>query len=162
MDGRSIRDVAVAVAACAGVLLIADLGLGWHTVTILTTGPGPSESVVVKVSATGWTNVGLFAGFIAIATLVMLARSTWQSVAVDLPQSAVTAALGVASLGFTIGAALAATTSVTVSATGQELASRAWPAYAGIGLAAVVALGTLIALLEVYREAPAPSGAVPD
>lgn len=156
MTTRSMRDVATAIAACAGILLIADLGLGWHSVSILSNTIGPvSGRVLVTVSATGWTNVGLFAGFVTIATLVSLGRSMRSGIAVDLTQAAVTAALGLASLGFTIGAALAATNSVTVSGGAQEIATREWPAYAGIGLAAVLALATVIALREVSRGSTA-------
>lgn len=150
VDRRSMRDVAVALAACAGVLLLADLGLGWHSV-VINAEVGVANPVLVTVSATGWTNVGLFAGFVTIATLVALARSMRTGVVVDLPQAAVAAALGLACLGFTIGAALAATNFVTVAGSAQEIATRQWPAYAGIVLAAVLALGTLVALREVSR-----------
>jgi hypothetical protein len=74
--------------------------------------------------------------------------------------AAVTAALGVAVLGFTVAAAFTGTASVTAPATAVEVGSRLWPVYGGIALSAIVAAATLTALVEVLRGFTAPSRAI--
>ncbi|HLX33497.1 MAG TPA: hypothetical protein VKR79_12160 [Gaiellaceae bacterium] len=152
IDRRSIREVAVAVTACAGVLLLADLGLGWFRVAIVT-GVGGSTTRIT-VNATGWTNVGLIAGFVTIAMLVYLIRPMRQG-GVDVQAVAVTAALGLASVGFTIAAAFTGTSSVTATGAIAVIATRQWAAYAGMALAAVAAVGAVVALTESLRGAAA-------
>jgi hypothetical protein len=155
MDGRTIRDVAAAVAAGAAVLLLGDLSLGWYSVTV-------SAGGVVKVDATssGWTNIGVVAGLLAIAMLVYMIRPMRRAGRIDLVQAAATAALGVAVFGFTVAAAFRGTASITTPATAVEVGSRLWPAYAGIALSAIVAAATLTALVEVLRGFTAPSRAI--
>ena len=69
MDRRTIRDVAAAVAAGAGVLLLADLSLGWYEVKVT------AGSVVdITANATGWGHAGTVAGLLAIAMLVYMIR----------------------------------------------------------------------------------------
>lgn len=152
MDGRTIRDVAAAVAAGAAVLLLADLSLGWHSVKVTSAG-----IVDIEATSSGWTNVGLVAGLVTIALLVYMIRPLRRAGAIDLVQAAVTAVLGLAALGFTIAAALAGSASVSAPEAAVEVGSRLWPAYAGIGIAAVVAAGTLTALAEVLRGVTAPA-----
>jgi hypothetical protein len=152
MDGRSIRDVAAAVGAGAGVLLLADLSLGWYSVTVSVGGV-----VNVEAASSGWTNIGVVAGLLTIAMLVYMIRPLPRAGRIDLVQAAVTAALGVAVPGFTIAAAFRGTASITAPATAVEVGSRLWPAYAGIGLSAIVAVATLTALVEVLRGFTAPS-----
>jgi hypothetical protein len=155
MDGRTIRDVAAAVAAGAGVLLLADLSLGWYSLTV-------SAGGVVNVEATssGWTNIGVVAGLLTIAMLVYTIRPLRRAGRIEPVQAAVTAVLGVAVLGFTVAAAFRGTASVTAPTTAVEVGSRLWPAYAGIGLSAIVAAATLTALVEVLRGFTAPSRAI--
>lgn len=155
MDGRTIRDVAAAVAAAAGVLLLADLSIGWHTVTVTTAG-----IVAVETTSSGWTNVGLVAGLVTIAMLVYMMRPVRHAGSIDFVQAVVTAACGVAALGFTIAAAFSSPASVTAPDSAVEVGSRLWPAYVGIGLGAIVAAGTLTALVEVMRGVTAPTRAV--
>ena len=155
MDGRTIRDVAAAVAAGAGVLLLADLSLGWYSVTVTTAG-----IVEVETTSSGWAGVGVVAGLLTIAMLVYMSRPLRHAGSIDFVQGAVTAALGVAVLGFTIAAALTGSASITASVTAVEVGSKLWPAYAGIGLSAIVAAGTLAALAEVLRGVTAPTRAI--
>jgi hypothetical protein len=54
MGGGTIRDVAAAVAAGAGMLLLADLSLGWYPVSVSAGGV-----VNVEASSSGWTNIGV-------------------------------------------------------------------------------------------------------
>ena len=155
MDGRTIRDVAAAVAAGAGVLLLADLSLGWYSVTVTAGGV-----VSVEATSSGWTNVGVVAGLLTIAMLVYMIRPMRHAGRIDLVQAGVTGALGVAVLGFTVAAAFTGTASITAPETAVEVGSTLWPAYAGIGLSAIVAAGTLTALVEVLRGFTAPSRAI--
>jgi hypothetical protein len=154
MDGRTIRDVVALVAAAAGVLLLADLSLGWYSVTVRVGGV-----VNVEASSSGWTNIGVVAGLLTIGMLVYMIRPTRHAGRIDLVQAAVTAALGVAVLGFTVAAAFRGTAAITAPATAVEAGSRLWPAYVGIGLSAVVAAATLTALVEVLRGFTTPSRA---
>ena len=155
MDGRTIRDAAVAVAAGAGVLLLGDLSLGWHSVSVTT-----AEIVTVKATSSGWTNIGAVAGLATITMLLYMIRPVRHAGSIDLMQAAVTAVLGVAVFGFTIAAAFASSTSISAPATTVEVGSRLWPAYVGIGLATVVAAGVLTALVEVMRGVTAPAHAI--
>jgi hypothetical protein len=155
MKGRMIRDLAAALAAGAGVLLLADLSLGWYSVSVSVA--GVSE---VKATASGWSNVGVVSGLLTIAMLVYMIRPIRYAGAIDFMQAAVTAALGLAALGFTIAAALTTTASITAPETAIEVGSRLWPAYVGIGLGACVAAGTLTALFAFLRGVTAPSAAM--
>ena len=155
MNGRTIRDVAAAVAAGAGVLLLADLSLGWQSVTVTT-----AEIVTVKATSSGWTNVGLVAGLVTIAMIVYMIRPVRHAGSIDLMQAAVTAVLGIAAFGFTVAAAFTGSTSISAPETAVEVGSRLWPVYVGIGLAAVVAAGVLTALVEVMRGVTAPAHAI--
>jgi hypothetical protein len=151
MYAARIRDTAAAVAAAAGVLLLVDLSLGWHSVTVTAGGV-----VSIEATASGWTNVGVVAGLVTIALLVYMIRPLRHAGTVDLVQAAVTAALGVAALGFTIASAFTGSASVTAPEAAVEVGSRLWPAYAGIGIGAIVAVGTVTALVEVLRGVTAP------
>jgi hypothetical protein len=151
MDGRTIRDAAAAVAAGAGVLLLADLSLGWYSVKVASGGV-----VEIDATANGWTNVGVVAGLVTIAMLVYMIRPMRRPGPIDFVQAVVTAALGLAVFGFTTAAALTASASVSTPGALVEVGSRLWPAYGGIGLCAVVAAGTLVALAELLRGVTAP------
>ena len=154
MEKTTVRDVAAASAAGAGVLLLADLSLGWHEVTVETAG-----LVRVSTTSSGWTNLGLVAGLLTIAMLLDMMRPLRRGGFVDLLQAAVTAALGIAVAGFTIAAALTDSASITAPETAVEIGSRLWPAYAGIGIGAFVAAAAVTAFVLVMRGATAPSPA---
>ena len=155
MDRRTIRDVAAAAAAGAGVLLLADLSLGWHDVKIATAG-------VVDISATssGWSGLGLVAGLLVIAMLVYMIRPLRRDGSIDISQAAVAAALGLAVFGFAVAAALTGSASVTAPEAAVEIGATLWPAYVAIGLGAVVAGGAVTAFALVTRGVTAPSPAI--
>lgn len=155
MDGRKIRDVAAGIAAGAGVLLLVDLSLAWYSVRVTSAG-----IVNVKATSSGWTSVGLIAGLVTIAMLVYMIRPARHAGSIDFVQAVVTAGLGIAALCFTTAAALTGSASVSVPETAVEVGSKLWPAYAGIGLGALVAVGTLTAFVEVLRGVTAPSRAI--
>jgi hypothetical protein len=155
MDGRTIRDVAAAVAAGAGVLLLADLSLSWYSVSV--TAAGITE---IEATSSAWAGIGLVAGLLTLAMLVYMLRPVRRAGAVDLVQAAVTAALGLGVFGFTVAAALTGSASITTPATSVEVGSRLWPAYVGMGLGAVVAAGVLVALVQVLRGVTAPAQAI--
>lgn len=154
MERRTIRDVAAACAAGTGVLLLADLSLGWRTARVTTAG-----IVDIQATSSGWAGVGLVAGLVTIAMLVYMIRPLRHTASIDVVQATVTAVLGLAAFGFTTAAAFTGSASVTVPEAAVEIGSRLWPAYAGIGLAAVVAASTLTALVEVVRGVTAPARA---
>ncbi len=137
------------------MILLADLSLSWYSVSVTAAG-----ITTIKTATSGWTNIGVAAGLVAIALLVFMIRPARHSGAIDFVQGAVTGALGLAVLGFTVAAAFTSTTSITAPATAITAGSRLWPAYAGIGLAAVLVAGTLTALVEVLRGVTAPSPAL--
>ena len=155
MDARTIRDTAAGVAAGAGVLLLADLSLGWYSARVAAAGV-----VTIRSTVSGWTNVGVVAGLVTIAMLVFMIRPARHSGVIDFVQAAVTAALGLAVLGFAIAAAFTSSASITVPAAAIAVGSRLWPSYAGIGLGAVVAVAALTALAEVLRGVTAPARAI--
>ena len=155
MDGRTVRDVAAGIAAGAGVLLLADLALGWHSVSVTAVGV-----TAIETTASGWTDIGVVAGLATIAMLVYMIRPVRHAGSIDLVQAAVTAVLGAVVLGFTIAAAFTGTASVTSPAAAVEVSSRLWPVYAGIVLAGGVFAGTATAFVAVLRGATSPSPAL--
>ena len=154
MDRTTMRDVAATVAAGGGVLLLADLSLGWHDVSV-------SAGGVVDISATssGWTGFGVVAGLLTIAMLVFMIRPLRRDASVTLAQAAVTAALGVAAAAFTVVAALTGSASVTAPTAAVEVGSTLWPAYVGIAIAVVVAVAAVTAFVLVLQGATTPSRA---
>lgn len=152
MDRRTFRDVAAAVAAGAGVLLLADLSLGWYDVKVTAAG-----IVDITANATGWGHIGTVAGLLTIAMLVYMIRPMRRDGRVDLTQAAVTAVLGLGIFGFTVAAALTGAASVTTPASTVQVESTLWPAYVGIGLGAIVGGAVVTALVLVMRGATAPS-----
>lgn len=152
MDTRTVRDAAAAVAAGGAVLLLVDLSLGWHGVTV-------SGGGLVDVSATssGWAGPGLVAGLLAIALLVSIVRPLRRDGAVDEGQAATTALIALAAAGFTIGAALTGSVSINAPGAAVQVGSRLWPAYAGIALAAAVALAAAAACALVLAGATSPA-----
>ena len=154
MELTTLRDVAAAGAAGAGVLLLADLSLGWHEVRVET-----SDLVSISTTSSGWTNLGLVAGLLTIAMLLFMIRPLRRTGSVDLLHAAVTAALGVAVAGFTIAAALTGSASITAPDTAVEVGSSLWPAYVGIGIGAFLAAAAVTAFVLVMRGATAPSSA---
>jgi hypothetical protein len=155
MDARTYRDVAAAVAAAAGVLLLADLSLGWYGVNVWVAGV-----VNVTVTASGWGTVGTVAGLLTLAMLIYMIRPLRGSGTVTFGQAAVTAVLGLAAFGFTVSRALTGVASVATSVTAVQVQSTLWPAYVGIVLAAVVAGAAITALVLVMRGATSPSSLV--
>ena len=69
MDKRTVRDVAAAVAAGVGVLLLADLSLGWYAVKVAVAGV-----INIDVNASGWGHFGTVAGLLTIAMLIYMIR----------------------------------------------------------------------------------------
>jgi len=155
MDKRTIRDVAAAVAAGAGVLLLADLSLGWYGVKVAVAGV-----VNIDVNASGWGQLGTVAGLLTLAMLIYMIRPMRHDGAVSLTQAVVTAVLGLGAFGFTVARALNGTASVTSMTTTVQVHSTLWPAYAGIGLAAIMAGAAITALVLVMRGATAPSAVI--
>jgi hypothetical protein len=152
MDRRTTRDVAAAVAAGAGVLLLADLSLGWHDVNVAAGGV-----VDISTTSSGWSGIGLVAGLLTIAMLVYMARPMRHEGAVDVAQAALTAVLGLGAAAFTIVAALTGSASISVPVTAVEVGNTLWPAYVGIVLAVVVAGAAAAAFALVARGATKPS-----
>jgi len=152
MDKRTIRDAAAAVAAGFGVLLLADLSLGWYAVKVAVAGV-----VDMDVNAVGWGHFGTVAGLLTIAMLIYMIRPMRHDGAVSLAQAVVVAALGLGAFGFTVARALNGSASVTTMTTTVQVHSTLWPAYAGIALAAIMAGAAITALVLVMRGARAPS-----
>jgi hypothetical protein len=152
MDRRTIRDVAATVAAGAGVLLLADLSLGWHEVKVATAG-------IVDISATssGWSGLGLVAGLLTIGMLVYMIRPLRHKGSIDIVQAAVAAVLGLAVFGFATAAALTGSASIKAPEAAVEIGATMWPAYVAIALGAVVAGGVVTAFALVMRGVTAPS-----
>jgi hypothetical protein len=154
MNARTTRDVAAAAAAGAAVLLLADLSLGWHDVKVAAGGV-----VDIETTASGWGDLGLVAGLLTIAMLVSMIRPMRVG-EVDLPHAAVTALLGLGAFAFATAAALTGSASVTTPAAAVRVESTLWPAYAGIGLGAIVAAAAITAFVLVVRGATTPSHAI--
>ena len=152
MDERTIRDTAAAVAAGLGVLLLADLSLGWYEVKVAV-----ADTVAVTTTASGWGQSGTVAGLLALAMLVYMIRPMRRDGAVDLVQAAVTAVLGLGAFGFATARALTGVASVTTPETAVQIQSTLWPAYVGIALGAILAAATITALVLVLRGATTPS-----
>ena len=155
MDRRTIRDVAAAVAAGVGVLLLADLSLGWYDVMVTAAG-----IVDITANATGWGHIGTVAGLLTIAMLVYMIRPMRRDGSVNLTQAAVTAVLGVGAFAFTVARALNGAASVNTTTTAVQVHSTLWPAYAGMALGAVMAGAVVTALVLVMRGVTAPSRVV--
>jgi hypothetical protein len=152
MDDRTIRDTAAAVAAGVGVLLLADLSLGWYDVKVAVT-----DIVAVTATASGWGQTGTVAGLLTLAMLIYMIRPLRRDGAVGLAQAAVTAVLGLGAFGFATARALTGVASVTTPSTAVQVQSTLWPAYVGIALGAILAGATITALVLVLRGATAPS-----
>jgi hypothetical protein len=152
MDKRTIRDVAAAVAAGFGVLLLADLSLGWYGVKVTVAGV-----VDIDVNAVGWGQFGTVAGLLTIAMLIYMIRPMRHEGAVSLTQAIVTAVLGLGAFSFTVARALNGSASVTTMTTTVQVHSTLWPAYAGIALGVVMAGAAITALVLVMLGARAPS-----
>jgi hypothetical protein len=152
MTRETWRDLAAAVAAVAAVLLLVDLGLGWYEVKVSTAG-----ITAISASSSGWSGVGLVAGLVTIALLVYMIRPLRREADMDAVQAALTCVLGVAVLTLTLAAALTGSASVTSPAAAVEVSTRLWPAYIGIGLAAVVAVGASAAFALFMAGATAPA-----
>ena len=152
MDKRTIRDVAAAVAAGVGVLLLADLSLGWYGVKVAVAGV-----VNIDVNASGWGQLGTVAGLLTIAMLIYMIRPMRHEGAVSLTQAVVTAVLGLGAFGFTVARALNGSASVTTMTTTVQVHSTLWPAYVGIALGAIMAGAVITALVLVMRGATARS-----
>jgi hypothetical protein len=152
MDRRTIRDVAAAVAAGVGVLLLADLSVGWYGVKVAVAGV-----VNIKVTAGGWGQFGTIAGLLTIAMLIYMIRPMRRDGTVNLAQAAVTAVLGLGAFGFTVARALNGSASVTTMTTTVQVHSTLWPAYVGIALAAIMAGAAITALVLVMQGATTPS-----
>ena len=155
MDKRTIRDAAAAVAAGVGVLLLADLSLGWYEVKVAVAGV-----VDINVNAGGWGHFGTVAGLLTIAMLIYMIRPMRHDGAVTLAQAVVTAVLGLGAFGFTVARALNGSASVTTMATTVQVHATLWPAYVGIVLAAIMAGAAITALVLVMRGATTPSPVV--
>jgi len=155
MDKRTIRDVAAAVAAGAGVLLLADLSLGWFGVKVAVAGV-----VDINATAAGWGQVGTVAGLLVLAMLVTMIRPLRRDGSVTLARAAVTGVLGLGAFGFTIARALNGTASVTTTTTAVRVQSTLWPAYVGIVLGAIVAGGVITALVLVMQGVRSPSSVI--
>ena len=155
MDRRTIRDVAAAVAAGVGILLLADLSLGWYGVKVAVAGV-----VNIDVTASGWGQMGTVAGLLTLAMLIYMIRPMRHDGSVSLTQAAVTAVLGLGAFGFTVARALNGAASVNTSTTAVHVHSTLWPAYAGIALGAVIAGAVITALVLVMRGATTPSRVV--
>jgi hypothetical protein len=152
MDRRTIRDVAAAVAAGVGVLLLADLSLGWYGVKVAVAGV-----VNIDANASGWGQFGTVGGLLTIAMLIYMIRPMRNDGAVSLAQAVVTAVLGLGAFGFTVARALNGSASVTTMTTTVQVHSTLWPAYAGIALGAIMASAAITALVLVMRGATTPS-----
>lgn len=152
MDKRTVRDVAAAVAAGVGVLLLADLSLGWYAVKVAVAGV-----INIDVNASGWGHFGTVAGLLTIAMLIYMIRPIRHDGAVSLAQAVVVAVLGLGAFGFTVARALNGSASVTTMTTTVQVHSTLWPAYAGIALGAIMAGAAITALVFVMRGARAPS-----
>lgn len=147
----TVRDVSAALAGGAGVLLLADLALGWYEVKITAGGV-----TVVSTTSTGWSHFGVIAGLLTLGLVAYMLRPLRGGGELDITQAAVSAMLGLAVLAFTVAAALTASASVAGPAGSIEVGTHLWPAYLGVGLGGVVALGTATALALFLSGATAP------
>jgi hypothetical protein len=152
MDARTIRDIAAAVAAGAGVLLLADLSLGWYEVRVAVAG-----TVDITATTSGWGQAGALAGLLTLAMLISMIRPMRRDGTVDVTQAVLTAVLGLGAFAFTVARALTGTASITTPVTAVEIQSALWPAYVGIALGAIVAGAVITTLVLVLRGATTPS-----
>ena len=146
------------------MLLLADLALGWYEVKITAGGV-----TVISTTSTGWSHFGVIAGLLTLGLVGYMLRPLRNEGELDVAQVAISAMLGLAVLAFTVTAALTSAASVSGPAGSIEVGTHLWPAYLGIGLSGVVALGTTTALALFLRGATAPpttgkhaSGAPPE
>lgn len=152
MNRHTMRDAAAAVAAGAGILLLADLSTGWYTVRVAVAGV-----IDLEADASGWGGLGTVAGLLTLAMLVSMIRPLRHDGAVTLAQAVATGVLGLGAFGFAVARALTGTASVTTVETAVHVNSTLWPAYCGIALAALMAAGVIAALALVLQGVRASS-----
>lgn len=150
MSYDRLEDWARPVAAAAAALFIVDLFLSWQRTAVHFAG-----AVHVDHMGSGWSGWGVLAGVCA-AALVLLVLSG------RVPASA-TAAVGAAMFVFTALAIATGDAHVGMHgrAFGVEVDSTRWPAWLGLGLAAIAALASSVSFLrergDVERAPTAPN-----
>jgi hypothetical protein len=149
MSYDRLEDWARPVAAAAAALFIVDLFLSWQRTTVHVAG-----AVQVHHMASGWSGWGALAGVCAVALLVFV-------IAGRMPAAA-TAAAGAAM--FVLAVLAVATGDAHVGMHGRgfgvEVDTTRWPAWLGLGLAAIAGLASSVPLMrqrgEVDRVPTAP------
>ncbi|MGE5274629.1 MAG: hypothetical protein ACM3QU_12845 [Verrucomicrobiota bacterium] len=146
-----IDRAASAVVFVGALALIVDMFLGWVKVTVLASG---ALDIHMHVTGSGWAGWGIVGGIVAIVLLLWHADSLRRTASVK--RAAVTAALAVATAGFTIAQAVTGEVDVGVDGTLFVTVTRQWPADTAIALSATIAVAAAIrlvaAVLDLHRR----------
>jgi hypothetical protein len=136
MDLGALKRVSERVLLVAALLFLVVLFLDWHRTSVVIVGEGDAQA-----GSSGWSGWGLLAGFFALAIVgleldrVVRKRSHEGQALVDL-----ILAVGVALA--TVAAVVTGDTSVGAGTVGTL-----WPAWVGLGLAAVMLVAAYVATL---------------
>ena len=148
MDFGALKRVSERVLLVAALLFLVVLFLDWHRTSVVIVGEGDAQT-----GSSGWSGWGLLAGFFALAIVGLeldrvLRKRTHESQAfVDL-----ILAIGV-SLA-TVAAVFTGDTSVGAGA------GTLWPAWVGLGLAALMLVAAYVATLPEGESEPSRTSAV--
>lgn len=132
----------------AGIALFVDLFLDWREVSVRAGG------FDIHVGSSAWSSGwGIAAGVavmaLVIAELPLLAGGQATSTPV---RAGLLTSLAAVLVGITIAGFATASVDVSVPDTAVQVGGRLWPAYAGLVLAALVALGTFLQLASQFVE----------
>lgn len=132
----------------AGMALFVDLFLDWREVSIRA--GGFSLHVGSSAWSSGW---GIAAGIVAIVVIVVELPLLAAGRTTSTPARAgLLTSLAAALLVFTVAAFATASVDVSAPSTAVQVGGRLWPAYAGLVLAALVAVGAFLQLLSQFVE----------
>lgn len=140
----------------AGFGLFLDLFLNWREVTIQA---GP---VAIEAGSSAWSNASGLAAGIVVSVLVILELPLLATGnrTVSPARAAFVAGLGTVVLGLTIAAFAETSVDVTTPMAAVEVSGHLWPAYAGLFLASVIALTSLVQLAGSAGSEWRPAGGV--
>lgn len=127
----------------AGLALFLDLFLPWREVSVRAGG------FALDTSSSAWANGwGLAAGIVVSVLIILeLPLLATRRATAGSARALLVAGLGMLILALTVAAFAEASVEVTTPMTSVEVASRLWPAYVGLVLAALIALAGLVQLV---------------